>query len=268
MQLIPRYLVDNKITIVANEAGFVTEYRPVYTRQVKLYKGIDNVVQFKLVNADQKPIDVDMYTPKFVAFDENQNMIIERDCVNLQEGDSTGYTNKGLCQVTITENDLLNVNQQFLSYNVYLVDPDSNKVLTYVNSHFDNNGIMYVSGDAFPGPLATYNIITFTEDNGLAGEDDSVWYSESLDAQPGINGNDALHTAVIYTSSYVGDVVVQATLENQITGTTSWADITTVTFTGSETEPTPVNFNGVFSHLRFKSTANPTDKISKILVRN
>jgi len=99
-------------------------------------------------------------------------------------------------------------------------------------------------------------------------EDDSYWISETLDAEPGINGNEALHTAVIYTDSYTGDVVVQATLDNQVTGTTSWADVATVTFTGSETEPKPVNFNGVYSHLRFKSTADPANKISKVLVRN
>jgi len=54
MQLIPRYLVKNKTTVIANEAGFLTEYRPVYTRQLKVFTGIDNVLDFKLVNADQK----------------------------------------------------------------------------------------------------------------------------------------------------------------------------------------------------------------------
>ena len=37
---------------------------------------------------------------------------------------------------------------------------------------------------------------------------------------------------------------------------------------GTETTPMPVNFNGVFSHLRFKTDANPADKITKVLVRN
>ena len=95
-----------------------------------------------------------------------------------------------------------------------------------------------------------------------------IWYSESVDAQPGINGNEALHTAAVYTSAYIGDVVVQATLDNQVTGTTQWADVATLTFVGTETTPMPVNFNGVFSHLRFKADANPADKITKVLVRN
>jgi hypothetical protein len=99
-------------------------------------------------------------------------------------------------------------------------------------------------------------------------EDVPYWESETITAQPGINGNEALHTAAVYTDSYVGNVVVQATLDNQIMGDTVWADIATLTFTGNETTPTPVNFNGVFSYLRFKATANPADKISKVLVRN
>lgn len=256
-----RYLVSNRIDVLANEAGHITEYRPVYSRNLQVYKGIDNVLEFKLINPDQKPLDVDRYTPKFVAFDENRNMIIERDGVNLQEGDSTAYTKKGLFSVTITENDLLNVKDQYLSYNIYLIDYDETKVQTYANEWFDSAGIIKVSGSAFPGPSASYSIDTFLEDN-------SVWHSEAIDAQPGINGNEALHTAAVYTDGYAGDVVVQATLENQITDYTNWADVATETLSGSETEPTPINFNGVFSFLRIKATASPTNTISKILVRN
>jgi hypothetical protein len=79
MQYIPRYLVNNRITIVANEAGFITEYRPVYQRHINIYRGIDNVLQFRLLNADQKPINIASYTPKFIAFDENDVMVVERD---------------------------------------------------------------------------------------------------------------------------------------------------------------------------------------------
>ena len=262
MQLIPRYLVSNRSTLTANEAGFVTEYRPVYNRQLQVYKGIDNVLDFKLLNADQKPIDLSAYTPKFQAFDENNSLIIEHDGVQLTSDGSTPI--KGLFKVTITENDLLNVKDQFLKYSIHLKDANNDSVLTYTNSHFENNGIIKVSSAANPAPRATYNVSTFTE----VTESTPYWITETLDAEPGINGNEALHTAVVYTTSYVGDVTVQATLDNQVTGGTSWADVATVTFTGNETTPTPVNYNGVFSHVRFKSTASPADKITNILVRN
>lgn len=261
MQIVPRYLVNNRIEIVSNDTGFVTEYSPVYQRQLKVYRGIDNKIQFRLLNADQKPINSNLYTPKFVAFDENKSLIIERDCVVQDDGSSQ---TRGLFQITITENDLLNVSQQYVSYNVYLVDSNGDKMLTYTDSHFDNNGTIFIDGGVFPGPRDTYSVTTFTQS-----QVDSVtsWYSEYLDAEPGINGNEALHTAAVYTDSFTGNVVVQATLDNQVTGATVWADVATISLTGAETEPTSVNFNGVFSFLRFKATANPSS-ISKILVRN
>ena len=257
-----RYLAPNRIDLLANEAGHITEYKPVYSRTLQVYKGINNVLEFRLLNPDQKLTPSRSITICLFSFDENKQMVIERDGVNLQEGDSTAYTKKGLFSVTVTENDLLNVKDQYLSYNIYLVDYDDTKVLTYANEWFESPGIIKVSSGAFPGAIKSTSV-TFN-----AVYDTDGWYTNILDAQPGINGNDALHTAAVYTDSYVGDVVVQGTLENQVGNGTDWADIDTVTFTGSETQPTPINFNGVYVHLRVKATADPADKISKILVRN
>ena len=260
MQIVPRYLVSNRSIVVANEAGFVTEYRPVYQKHIQVYRGIDNVLEFKVLNADQKPIDLTGYTPKFTAFDENNNMIIQHDGTVLQ--DSTTF--KGMFSVTVSDNDLINIKEQYLKYNIYLTDSNNDSVLTYTDTHFGMNGVIRVSNEAMPGPRENFSVQTFLK----VTEDTPYWITETVNAEPGINGNEALHTAVLYSNNYVGDVIVQATLDNQVTNQTSWADISTVSFTGSETEPTPINFNGVFSHLRFKTTEDPADKISKILVRN
>jgi|TARA_B110000259_G_scaffold186045_1_gene236358 hypothetical protein len=260
MQLTPRYLVNNRTTIVTNEAGFITEYKPVYQRQLNVYKGIDNVLDFKVLNADQKPINIASYTPKFQAFDENNLLVIEHDGTIIAGDDSAA--SRGLFKVTVSDNDLLNIDQQYLSYNIHLVDTTTEAhLLTYSNTNFGMNGSIYVSGEAFPGPSPTGSVTTFTADN-------NQWNSESLNAQPGINGNEALHTAAVYTSSYIGNVVVQATLENQITDSTQWSNIDTLIFDGTETTPITINFNGVFSYIRFVTSANPADKITKIIVRN
>lgn len=258
--LTSRYLVPNQTTIIANEAGFITEYRPVYQRNLTVYKGIDNVLEFRLKNGDQKPIDVAGKTPKFVAFDENKKLIIEHDGV-LNVGDDSAAT-RGLFNVTVTENDLLNVKQQYLSYSLYLVDDTTGaKSITYNDEAFGASGTIYVSASAFPGPANSYSITTFTQ----AG---TVWNSETITAEPAINGNAALHTAAMYTDSYAGDIIIQGTLDNTVDGSTRWANISTVTFTGSESEPVAVNFYGVFNHLRFSASADPDTKVTKILVRN
>jgi len=158
MQLTPRYLVNNRTTIITNDAGFITEYRPVYQRHINVYRGIDNVLDFKILNADQKPIDITNYTPKFQAFDENRLLVIEHNG-ELITGDDSAPT-RGLFKVTVTDNDLLNIDQQYLSYNVHLIDNTTNvPVLTYSNTNFGMNGTIYVSETAFPGPAAATSII-------------------------------------------------------------------------------------------------------------
>lgn len=261
MQLAPRYLVSNRTILVADVAGFITEYRPVYSRQLKVYKGIDNVLEFRLMNADQRPINTTAYTPKFFAFDENNNLIIERDGIILDDGSSS---TKGLFTVTITENDLLNVKQQYLKYNIYMLDANNERVLTYSHSNFDNDATIFVDGRTFPGPREPHSIATFVRLSPESYE----WRSETVDAQPALNGNEALHTAAVYTNGYVGDIVVQATLDNTVTESTYWADVATLEFDGTETEPVPVNFNGVFSHLRVKTFADPASTVTKILIKN
>ena len=261
MQLLPRYLCNNTTTVIADMAGFITEYRPVYSKQLQVYKGIDNVLEFRLLNADQKPVDITSYTPKFVAFDETNQMVLEKDATILDDGSTI---TRGKFKVTVTENELLNLKQQYLSYNIYLVETDGDKVLTYSHTNFDNDAVIYVNARTFPGPQSSYSVTQFEQESPSV----ETWYSETVDAQPAINGNEALHTAAVYTNGYIGKVWVQATLDNQITESTQWADIISVTLQGYESIPSPVNFNGVFSYLRFKADANPADKITKILVRN
>ena len=75
MQLTPRYLVNERINVVSNDAGFFVEYRPVYSRTLNVYRNIDNTLQFRLLNADQKPVQI-TGTPYIVIFDENQTKIL------------------------------------------------------------------------------------------------------------------------------------------------------------------------------------------------
>ena len=316
------YLLKNKIIIVADIAGLVTEYRPVYQKSIKVSKGIDNVLEFEVKNHDQKPVSLLNYTPKFVAYDENKVMVLEKDgtvlddvveksvsttqseagttleftsttgiavgqrvtgtyikdktlvsaisgnTVTLNKSTSSAVASgtditfqtlikKGAFTITITENDLLNIDSQYLSYAVYLTDANNAKTLVYTNTDFTSNHNIYVDDNTFPGPADTYSVNAFTDQ-----------YTEAINAQPALNGNTALHTAAVYTDSYVGDVKVQATLDNQITSDSNWSDVATLSFDGSETEPKPVNFNGVFNYIRFYASADPTNLISKILVRN
>lgn len=262
MQLTPRYLVKNRTLIVSNDVGFVTEYRPVYQRELQVYRGIDNVLEFQVLNAAQKPVSLTDKQVIFVAFDASKQLIIDRPATIIN-------SNKGLVKVTVGENDVLNVDQQYLHYNIYIINEDNSRSLTYTDEHFNANAVIYLSSRAYPGPRESVVVNKFfrAEDDEDGSE---YWASDVVSAEPGINGNEAVHTAAIYSNGYVGDIIVQATLENQLDGqdTVDWADVARLTFNGTEEQVTPVNFIGVLSYVRFKTDEDPADVIEKILIRN
>ena len=79
MQLLPRYLVQQHNHHVSRCGRIHNGVQTSVYKQLQLYKGIDNVLEFRLLNADQKPVDITSYTPKFVAFDETNQMVLEKD---------------------------------------------------------------------------------------------------------------------------------------------------------------------------------------------
>ena len=234
MQLIPRYLSTNKAIVIADLANNITEYRPVYQRHLQVYKGIDNVLTFEIQNPDQKPLSIlTTYTPKFVAFDENNNLVIEHDGTILE---TSTPSRKGQFTVTVSENDLLDLKSQYMSYNIYLIKTaDLSKVLTYANTQYTAQGTIFVS--------------------------------ETVTAEPAKNGNEALHTAAFYSTGFEGVVAIDATLDNTVTLATKWGQVAELSL-DSPTEPQYVNFNGVFSHLRARYQNKGSGTIDQVLIKN
>jgi len=258
MQLTPRYLVNDKTNLVADLAtGITTEFRTVYAKNLKVYRGIDNTLTFEIKNNDQKPISIlNTYTPKFVAYDESKTQILDKTGTVIE---TTTPSYKGQFTVNITETELLDIKDQYLSYAVYLVkDSNNSKVITYSNAHFEMSGTIEVHSSAFPGPKESYSVSTFTE------TDPDTFVSEQVTAEPALNGNTALHTVAVYSTEFVGDVTIQGSLENQ--NPTNWVDITSATY-NSPTTPEYLNFNGVFNFIRAKYTKT-SGTIDKVLIRN
>lgn len=266
MQLLPRYLLTNRIHIILNETGHITEYMPVYTRQLELYKGIDNTVQFYMLNADQKPVDISDKSVRFVAYDSNRRLCLDLPADPVKWDDSTVRT--GLYQVTVSHNDLLSIDSQYIQYWVKVIDFDGIESLTYSGTHFGNPATAKVSDRVSPIPVPV-SVSQFSAISYNRIYDDEVWYTDPVYLMPGINSNDALHTIVIYGNGYVGDVFIEATLENNTAGpNTVWSAIhETLKFDGTEQEPIPYNLYGVYSYIRFGANNDPSEFPLKILIR-
>ena len=69
MQKISSYLYSNRIVINLDLASSPVEWRIVYQRNVKLYKGYDNIIELDIKNAEQRRFNVSALTLKCLTSD-------------------------------------------------------------------------------------------------------------------------------------------------------------------------------------------------------
>ena len=144
MQKISSYLYPNRVQLLADLAGFTTEYTNVYQRHLKIYNGIDNTIEFDIKNADQKRIDLS---------------ILSNIELNVMDSQGTELSNspytvvptalKGIATVTIPQEDLVELEDQYLRYSVTATQAGKDVIL-YGDSKFGAVGTMELAGNAMP----------------------------------------------------------------------------------------------------------------------
>lgn len=229
MQKVQSYLYPNRVILLADVAGFTVENKVVYARTIKIYTGIDNVIEFDIQNADQKRIDLTTlkdievnvmdasgkalynspYYPTLqttatatnatvvattgqststtitiptanisgigfavsyqltgtgitgpvvvssIASDiDSATTTLTVTFPNQTVAGSTGNTIscivKGLATITIPEDDIDELADQYLTYSVTAVDQFGNNVMLYCDSQFGAAGTIQVIGRAMP----------------------------------------------------------------------------------------------------------------------
>lgn len=163
MQKISSYLYPNRITLLADLASFNTEFTNVYQRQLKIYNGIDNTIEFDVKNADQKRIDLTTLSDIQMNLMDMQGTALANSPYTI-----TPTSVKGIATVTIPEADLSALNPQFLRYSVTALK-DGSDVLLYADSRFGAVGTIELVGNAMPTFRDPKVLTTYTGEIDLLG---------------------------------------------------------------------------------------------------
>lgn len=168
MQKISSYLYSNRIQLLADLADFTVEYTNVYQRNVKIYNGIDNVLEFDIKNADQKRIDLATFDSISLNVMDQAGNALPNSPYTVTPLDQT--TRKGIAKVTIPKDDISSFTPQFFTYSVTGVSAGDD-VLLYADTRFGALGKLELVGYAVPGDseqrTKVYN--TFTAEIDLKG---------------------------------------------------------------------------------------------------
>jgi hypothetical protein len=267
MQKISSYLYPNRIELLIDLAGFTVEFTSVYQRNVKIYNGIDNTIEFDIKNADQKRIDLTTLS------------IIE---LNIMDASGTALPNspyrvepivgkKGIATVTIPQDDLVQLSPQFLKYSVSTIK-NGKDVMLYADTRFGAVGTIELIGNAMPTFRDEKIYKTFT------GEIDYM-------------GNVVYHTSSIPATFYEAVPTTQLSFEISMTGFVGkiWLEGTTASTISVNSylhaqqlalqtvllaRSTPVIFNNIdvahFTYFRIlyqgNSPVNPTGTVDNVTV--
>lgn len=234
MQKIQVYLVPNRIKVTTDVTGFATEFRQVYQRKLKLYKGIDNAIEFDVRDSDQRKQNVVGYSIIIKFFDDSH-----KNLFSVQGSPVLGKP--GIMTATITAEDIDLIDPQMLKMAAYLRN-DSEERLLYSDSQFDLFGKVEI--------LNGYNEIgqpgdVIEELTVFNYEADSKEYVSEIGTFGSVINNDySTHPTRSVTFEfegvYNGIIAVEATRDKSTAFGTNWETIgswdtdidSTKTFTG------------------------------------
>lgn len=251
------YLYNNVQYLYTDMAPLSMGYRKMYARNMKLYKGIDNTFQIKLMNGDQKLINAVGQKLSWILLDRNTAEVKFMLSKTVEGSDNS------LVELTVNESDLESTDSGMYMYSAYLTNNSGKKTILYGDSQYGASVPVEVVNNSFPQVYPSTILEEFTPDS-------TSLYTSAVNARPELNGkNNALHTAAFYSTGFNGNVNVEVTLDNGITDVVNWSTLQSITVTESNTI-THTNFNGVFTFVRFRAIAalDNTGTVDKILYRS
>lgn len=220
MQQIYAYLYRNQLDIFTNYNQSWTQerYRKVYNRNTKIYRNVDNTLDFQIRNGDEKAISTGTQTLVFNLISrETEDLVLQKDCVAV---DST----IGRFQVSITETEMQDLELGYYDFSLVLetrntVDSTTYEVTGRQNLFIDDQygalGTIEVYGNVTGEIRSSLEIKDFKEVNPAAvGEEDPKQFISGLiDGKPLLNRAGSTHSFQYYMTDYTGSVEIEASLE-------------------------------------------------------
>ena len=256
MQLNSIYLYPNRLDAYTNLDAWISErYRQVYQRNIKVYKGVDNKLEFSVKNSDQKPLKLTNQNFVFSLISiETQELVLSKDCV--LDTPAIGRIN-----IKISKDDLLDLEKGLYNYSLKYekrqsINGDSYRVLEsgplYVDSQYGSIGVLEILGD-LEGTLFPSQEIREFSSYVQPWRDEDSFVSSIIDTNSQLVTARTLHTLQFYFNRYTGRVIVQGSLDKGGNPQT-WNDLQLLDYIDVDREY--VNVVGKYNWLRVRHIPN------------
>lgn len=238
MQLGSVYLYPNRLNVYTNLNSWLQERnRTVYNRNLKIYRGVDNRLEFRVKNSDQKPQPV---TGRFFVFNlmsrDTKSLSLRQDCV---VNDGPG----GKISVTISSALLDDLEPGFyefsLVYEVREAAGDGSYVVTekgptYVDSQYGVLAVAEIIDNVEGEPLPSYGVTEFKR-YVQPWHDEDYFESGLIYTNSQMVTAKSIHTLQFYFTDYTGRVTIQGSIDKG-SDPNIWSDLKTIEYIGADNE--------------------------------
>lgn len=219
--------------------------RAMYRRTVKLYKGIDNVIQFIFKNAEQKTVNITGWDVKFNMISDEEGSIVYSTPVTVIDA------NTGVVTATLGELDLIDLNNIHYNYSLSITDQTTGQEqVVYTDDNYSARGEIELLDGHYPKFKPSINVTLPTSSN-------SSIITSSVASDTPARQQSGHHTAQFYFDNFSGTIDVQATLDpvppngwTSANTSVSWATVIALPYQ-DQIANDYINWDGVYSAVRF-----------------
>jgi hypothetical protein len=209
------------------------------TRELKVHKGVENTIYFKITDRDRK--DQNVFNSRLVATivdPQSHSRMLTKDCViGLQAGQ---------CSLVIGPGDLTNIDPGFYEMFITISPQGETEQPLYSNQNNDLKFDLEVTNQSYVTPVATQTQTEWF----LADASSNSYVSSAFVGNQENNYSESQHSMSIYTQEFSGSLTIQGSLlENSPQSSypnSEWADIFTVNLSNTSS----------IQHFTFKINTN------------
>jgi hypothetical protein len=209
MQQISSYFYPNLVTVQCNPDPSVTaRWRIMYQRQVKLYKGVDNLIQIRFLNGDQKPVNVTGWLIFFNVLSDEEGLLLLTKNSNPNGGITIVNALQGIITVSLTEFDLLNLDLPYYNYALTVIDPLTGiEQVIYIDENYESRGEILLRDGPYPEFQPSIEV-------DLPSNSNSSIISSAISSDDRAIQQSAHHTSQFYFTNFTGNIYIQGTLDS------------------------------------------------------
>jgi len=232
------YLYQQKQTVIITDtsgAYFQRRWQPVYAKNLKINRGVDNVILFEFINQDQKPVNISGSTITFhLISQDGETSLLSKDLVALN-------STFGRAKVTLTEEELDIIDAQPANWSLERASGDLYEAV-FVDDYAGGRGVVDVVDSVYPDfkPSDTMNVPDYVvqQKDSPNRAHTGIVYAEGKD----------LHTFQFDFDNFSGNIKAQGA-DTQLG---PWYDIGSQTVYSNQSDRAYINVAGHHGYIRFE----------------